>query len=210
MAGLIFAALAIYATYDVFNRSKPRKQLQIIVEATIPLVDINPEASDDITILYKNQPVDNVILLQIRLENTGNQPIVPDDYIEPVTFSFGPGSEIADLSITDMNPTNIGLVISKTSQYQAELAPVLLNPGDVAMVRFALLAEKIDSVIEDFQIDGRIVGVREVELALPAENTTNNLIGAIVGLIVGAILTIVLNRLSIWLFTMLQSNKTSS
>jgi hypothetical protein len=190
--GLLLAAWAIYATYDVYSKSKPQKHLQLSLVAAIPLIDIRPEAAGDITILYKNQPVDNAILLQIRLENSGNQPILPADYVKPVTFSFASAGEIADASITDLEPSNMGLVISRTSKYQAELAPILLNPSDSANIRFAILADGSETVVNNLQIDGRIVGVKEVKLTLPSGEEPNPIIAVVISVISGGIAGVLL------------------
>jgi hypothetical protein len=42
---LLLALGTIYATYDVFIRGKPVKELQISIESAVSLVDIRPEAS---------------------------------------------------------------------------------------------------------------------------------------------------------------------
>lgn len=158
----------IYATYDVYNRSKPNKELQISVDAIIPLVDISPEAVDDITILYKGQPVKNVMLVQVKITNTGNQPITESDYVDPVSFTIASPSEIIDVSIINSVPSNIGLTINKISQYQADVTPVLLNPDDIVTARFAVLADNSDSILNDLHIDGRIVGLKSIDFILPS------------------------------------------
>lgn len=170
IAGLALSGLGVYATYDVYNKAKPRKELQIRIEASLPVVDVNPEASKDIKILYKDQPVEHVTLHEMKLENTGNQPIMQVDFVRPVTFSASEACEIADISITNQIPQDIGLGINKTASGGAELTPVLLNPGDRVTIRLAILVNDPQVDQCGVKVDGRIVGIRNVELTpLPAE-----------------------------------------
>jgi hypothetical protein len=129
------------------------------------------------------------MLLQISIENTGNQPVLESDYVNPITFISTQAGEIADASITDMTPSNIDLKINKIASDKAVLAPVLLNPGDKATIRFALLANNSDDVLHGMRIDGRIVGISNIELTLPSTDEPNKLLVAFVSAILGALLT---------------------
>jgi hypothetical protein len=197
--GLFLAAGAILVEYTL----APRKQLQVLLEASIPLVDVRPEAADNITILYNDQPVSNAILYQIRLENTGNQPILPSDYIRPIVFSIAPPNEIADVSIVDLEPPSVDIKISKTSQYQAELTPALLNVGDSVTVRLAIVTKHSEDALNDIWIGGRIVDVKEIKLTAPAEESTVREVFSTVAkvsgvlvmlLIIGVIVLAIMNR----------------
>jgi len=201
---VVLTGVAIYAGYDIYNRTRPVKRLVVKIIAIIPVVDVNPEASGDITIFYKGQLVENVALVQIQLSNTGNQPILPSDFIEPISFQFQSDAEIADVSVTDSNPPNIGMVISKTSDYQAEVTPVLLNPGDTVTIRFAMVANERYAFNLGTEVRGRIVGIKSIELAVAPElskapsNPRNDLSTILIAIAVPIAIFILTNILSLW------------
>lgn len=81
-------------------------------------------------ILLDDEPVSDLAVTVVELENDGNQPIRPDDYLEPIQLEFA--SEVKVLSAT---------AIKESRAYPAEikdqtvtLTPVLLNVGNVLTV----------------------------------------------------------------------------
>jgi hypothetical protein len=168
--GAILALGAIFSTYDVFIRSRPVKELQVILNSASPLVSEKPltpeniHTSSSMQLTFNNNVVSNAILYHVTVKNTGNQPIVESDYSKPLFFSFMPMDEILELAITESIPSNIGMIINKTSAYQAAVDPVLLNPGDMVSINFIVAIPEDVSLIERLQIGGRIVGVKEIRL----------------------------------------------
>jgi hypothetical protein len=171
LLGTILALLAILATYDVFFRGRPSKNLQVVLQAPASLVTIRPEATADIEVLYKGQKVGSASVLQARIENSGNQPILDSDYTRPVTFSFSPEHEIADVAIANSDPPNVGMQVTKTSKSQAEASRTLLNPQDSVTVRFITISASNKAVLDGFSVDGRIVGVRGLKVGMPTQES---------------------------------------
>lgn len=171
----VLALLAIFTSYNVFFMAKPTKALQVIVDPPVSLVDIRPEAAKDIEVIYRGKSVSNISLLQVDITNSGNQPITRGDYSRPLSFSFLPTYDVADVAVTASDPPNIGLAITQTSGYQAEAAPALLNPNDVVTVRFIVVGTSSESILEDFRIDGRIVGVKEIDVVSSSEQPASGL-----------------------------------
>lgn len=193
--GAVLALVAIFATYNVFLMAKPTKALQVTVDPPVSLVDIRPEAAKDIEVIYRGRSVSNISFLQVDIKNSGNQPITRSDYSRPLSFSFAPTSDLVDVAVTASDPPNIGLVITQTSGYQAEAAPALLNPDDVVTVRFVVIGTSTKSIVDEFEVDGRIVGVKEIELVSSSEQPASGLSVAALALI-AAILGIVLSVIS--------------
>ena len=169
-AGTLLAIIAIFATYNVFFLGKLNKDLQIVVNTPISLVEVKPEAIQDIQVSYKGEPVNKVFLLQIQIVNAGNQPIAETDYSRPLSFSFSPKYRLADATITSSQPANIGMTISKISEQSAVVSQTLLNPGDTVSVRFVLIGDD-NNTSPQFTIDGRILGVKEVKQVVPKQKT---------------------------------------
>jgi len=178
--GALLALGAIYSTYDVFIRSRPVKELQVILNSASPLVSGKPQTSGNILtsgnirLTYNNNVVSNAVIYQVTVKNTGNQPIIQSDYSKPLAFNFSPQDEIINVVITASNPPNVGMIINKTSTYQAVADPVLLNPGDTVDINFIVAIPEDSSMIEHFHIDGRIVGVQSIKLVtLPKQAIAN-------------------------------------
>jgi hypothetical protein len=167
----ILGLLAIFATYNVFLLGRPTKALQVLVDAPVSLVDIRPEAAQDIEVLYRGESVANISLLQVRIKNSGNQPITEADFSRPISFRFAADDKLADVAITDSEPPNVGMVIRVTSDYEAEAEPALLNGGDLVAARFIVIRADSDPILDDFTVDGRIVGVRRIEVITSGQQT---------------------------------------
>lgn len=187
LVSTILAIIAILAAYHRVFISRPTKALQVIVDQPVSLVDIRPEAAQDIEVFYRGESVSNISLLQARVKNSGNQPITEDDYSRPLSFSFAPGSNLADVAVAMSDPPNIGMIISQTSECRAEAVPTLLNPGDTVTVRFVVIGGSSDSILEDLETDARIAGVREVEF-LPSSPEQPPSALLIVGVFIGGVI----------------------
>ena len=205
--GAILALGAIFSTYDVFIRSRPVKELQVTLNSVIPLVSEKSLTPDHIQtfssmqLTFNNNVVSNAILYYVTVKNTGNQPIVESDYSKPLVFSFMPKDEIVELTITESIPANIGMIINKTSTYQAAADPVLLNPGDTVKINFIVAIPEDVSLNERLQISGRIVGVKEIKLVTPPKplqaslDLKNKTLFSVMGVLAGIFSSLVYERL---------------
>lgn len=169
---LVPASGAIYATYDVFWKSQT-KRLSIDLYDWTPLVSILPEASSDIAVSYKGQPVKNLSLVQVRLRNFGGQPIKPEDYIEPVKLIFPETSEVAETYVINSSPQNIGLMAEKSAQNSVTISRTLLNQGDQSILAIILISKETIPE-EEIGFSGRIVGVKSIEVKWVSDSNENN------------------------------------
>lgn len=165
LVNALLSIVTILAAYHQFWLSRPTRALQVVADTPISLVDIRPEAVGDIEVLFRGELVNSVSLLQVHIRNSGNQPITEDDYSRPLSFSFAAGSTLADVDVTGSEPSNIGMVVTVTSECEAEMSPTLLNPGDTVDVRFILVGASSESVLQDFAVDARIAGIRGVDVS---------------------------------------------
>ena len=156
--GTLLALAAVIATYDVFFRSKPVKELQIILDSSTPLVDVKPEASQDIEIYYQGQQVQNIYLIQLSIKNTGNQPIVESDYSKNLLLMLNTEAKIVDASKVSSEPPNIEPSIVISSRNYVEFSPFLMNPGDILTVKILAIAPTNSSM--DVKVDGKSIGPR--------------------------------------------------
>jgi hypothetical protein len=190
--GALLAFGAIFATYNVFYLSRPIKDLEISVDTTVSLVSVSPEAVGNIQVFYDGKEVKNVQLLQIIIKNRGNQPILESDFVRPITFSFESLDEIVDISVIESQPNNIGVMVNKINNYQANISPVLLNPGDTTKIRFIVIKANCDPIINNISIDGRIVGINNVKITVPeVPQSSKAFYSVIIAGLLGIILTII-------------------
>ena len=191
LVSTLLALITIFATYNVFFLSKPNKEIQVIVERPVSLVDVKPEAIQDIQVSYKGEPVNKVYLLQIQIVNAGNLPIADTDYSRPISFTFSPKYKLADATVTSSEPARIGMSVSKTSEQTALVSETLLNPGDKVSVSFILIGNDNDTEPNKFDIDGRILGVKEIKQVSPSEKDSPGLLA--VAAAIGAIANLLAN-----------------
>jgi len=104
-------------------------ELKVTALANSSLVQIDEGFSNDIEISYDGRFVDNLSLIEIRLENSGNQPIPSSSYERPIKFQFAQGAEILQASVIESIPDDIDLVINVdlTQKHEATIEPILFN-----------------------------------------------------------------------------------
>jgi hypothetical protein len=116
---------------------------------------------EEIQVIYRDQPVTDFSLFQVKVENSGNQTIREEDYVKPIRFVFPPQAEIVQAVILESSPQNIGMIV-QAEQNTAILSPVLLNEGDRTVVRFLVSNMPSNGSPQPFTVDARIAGVKEI------------------------------------------------
>jgi hypothetical protein len=159
--GAVISALAVLAAYHVFFLQREVKGLQVVILASTSLVEVEKSVAEEIQVLYKGQSVMDLSLFQVKVENSGNQAVREEDYAKPIRFVFPPQAEIVDAMILESSPQNIGMVV-QAEQNTATLSPVLLNEGDRAVVRFLVSNMPFNGSPDQFTVDARIAGVKEI------------------------------------------------
>lgn len=157
--GVTVSLLALAATLYLNFSAKPHRSLRVDILSNSPLVSVNADIAGDIQIVYKERPVRTLSLILLRLENAGNEPIVETDFSEPIHISLSPEAEIGEVTVQETRPEGIPLQPELTSPNQVQLARVLLNPGDQAILK--ILAVNNDGTLA---IDARIAGISQIEV----------------------------------------------
>ena len=109
------------------------------------------------TVLYEGRRLDDLWLIAVEVENSGNLPILPADYERPLKITFEGGTEVLRADLAGTTPAGIDMVPSVAGG-EVELEPVLLNPGD--SVSFSVLFAGRGRAPS---LEGRVVGVGQVE-----------------------------------------------
>ncbi|MBD3309538.1 hypothetical protein GF348_24375 [candidate division KSB3 bacterium] len=190
--GVIVSVIAILATYHIFFRQRPVKALQVVILANTSLVEVKQDMAEKITVSYEGKTISNLSVVQLKIENTGNQPIRREDYERPIHIVFALEAEIVEAEIVESNPPNIEMNLEmpqddddlsaslhpdhqgqKDDEEQtpnaAILSPTLLNPGDRVILRFLVINLETGGDTPPFLVDARVVGVKDVQLVSALE-----------------------------------------
>jgi hypothetical protein len=124
--GVVVAILAIVLTIYLYRRQNKRKRFAYQIVASTPLVSVQEGFQDKLEIVFNGQTIKDAQLLLIKLINSGDMPILADDFKRKVTVTFGEGSKVLTAEVTDAKPKSIraSLINSDT---QISLNSLLLN-----------------------------------------------------------------------------------
>jgi hypothetical protein len=167
---------------------KPTKELKITVAPPVSLVNLGPEVTQDIQVLYQGKPVNKVFLLKILIQNTGDQPIAKADYDRPLLFNVSSKAELVEATVISSNPPYVGMTISKISEQQALVSTTPLYPNESISARFILTGESKEAL----SCEARILGIKEIKCKSPVElpNWVSLAVSTIIGIIAGAMAVI--------------------
>ena len=168
--GALLAVVAVAIAVVSIVLNLPKKQLDVVLVSTIPLVSVSGEASGDVEVYYRGSKATNVYLSQVRVMNSGNQPITEDDFSRPLSFSFSP-NQVVEASVIGSTPESLPITLTQSAPHEIQMNPTLLNAGDSASIRFIVLGNS--SGFNEPKVAGRIVGVRRIEVSRPVIPTTS-------------------------------------
>jgi type II secretory pathway pseudopilin PulG len=161
---IVLGLAAIAVPIWVYLKQRSRKDLAKDVQVT-RLVSIHNEAKGRITIHFEGEQIEQVHLVEVRLTNSGNVPIRPEDFERPITIELGSGTPLS-ADIAETTPARLDPKAQITPR-GVELQPLLLNTGD---------SLKLKILVRDFAgeiaFDYRIVGISQLmDARLQAERS---------------------------------------
>lgn len=133
-AGAIISIIALiistFIAYDIYQKSLRLPDLTIVREYSFNPVDFGKSSSKNIAMSIDGELFSDLEVYSYSLKNTGKAPIVPDDYIEPITVSVKEPSRILTVEKNRSNPDGLTLTWNEIDEDRFQLQPLLLNPGD--------------------------------------------------------------------------------
>jgi len=179
IVSVFVAIIAVFVSVGLYFKQRRRKSLSYEIIASTSLFSMKEEIKGKIRILYDDKPVQQVHLIELKLKNSGNMPILHTDYERPVSLNFGEEAQILTTEIREMNPENLGasVLIEKN---KVTIGKTLMNEGDSFNIK--MLVSKFDGKIH---FDGRIIGVKEISQA--RKSYKRHVIAFIVGMVLTAI-----------------------
>lgn len=131
---------------------------QVLSNSTLLNQDIT-KADKDLRLVYKDKEIPNIAISQIRISNSGRQPIRTLDIEVPISFNLG-NSEIISSKVVSSNPQ--GLPIDIVNEKKAiTVSKILLNPGDEFTVEIVAVPQSPTQPIVT-GVSGRIAGIKTI------------------------------------------------
>lgn len=194
LVAIVTVIITVYLTFYI----RETKSLSTTVLAVAPVVQVSSVVPSKLDILYDGKPVTNLMLFQIQFKNTGDKEIIESDYSQPIRIVFN-DAELFDATISDSNPSNLGLIVIRNSNV-VTLSKTLLNPNDSFVVNVLLISNKIidNKIAVNFNIDARIAGIQEIFKTNIRDNENEfplTMYNAMFGVITGLLVAIVVNFL---------------
>jgi len=174
--GAFLGLVAICVTIILYLRQRSRRALTFDILSCTSLISEPEEAEGCLQIVFGEQRVHQVYLLMIRITNSGNQPIESTHYERPLTLCVKEPARILTAEVVETNRSSLSteLLPGGADKWESRLPPdltldtnlrtiplrsILLNGGDSFVIKM-LVSEYRPG---DFSLDGRVVGVSDIE-----------------------------------------------
>jgi hypothetical protein len=178
----VILAMTIYGNY--FSQqfgSIPVKQVELDNIAAInPLTDLKLLGDGaSLALRVQGQTIDNLYIAQARIINKGKSPIVPSDYIEPITVSVEKPWKIVAVADGANIPPSVLLHWKRINDLKFEAAPALLNPGDSITTHIYLTKIASESLVGKDELtpnikwSSRIVNLGDFYTPTPVQMLTD-------------------------------------
>jgi hypothetical protein len=139
------------------------KKLQVAVLINRPMLQFQQSGIERPELLYRGAIIPNPSEIIVEVANIGRIPILPRDFIQPITFEFQKGLKLYEAQLLNSNPPNIGMSLNG-GENTAWLQPVLLNPEDKVTIRFIVSNISPEYLPDSVNVSARIIGLQRVEL----------------------------------------------
>jgi hypothetical protein len=155
--------VSLYSSYDVYTRSISSKQLEIEIAYSASIISLDEARMSKIELLYEGESISCASVVGLHIENTGNVPILPEDFVSPIGIRVPPPARIVATRVEDAEPHNLQPRFSQVQLSEIILDPLLLNPGDAFGVEMTVL-ELSEPDSASLAVMGRVVGIKTIAL----------------------------------------------
>jgi len=158
IVGLFGIVIPIIVSLIIYYRQKNKKEIAYSV-LSLPLLNIREEIKDKVKILFKERPARDTHLVVLKVWNSGNVPILPTEFVDPITFNFGDNIEVLDVSVLEAKPEVIKNKIKfELSSNKLILKPILLNKDYSITIK--LLIDRFDNKVN---AEAMIAGIAHLQ-----------------------------------------------
>jgi hypothetical protein len=177
--GVIVAILLTLLTTVINLIQSQRKSFSYKVISSENILDVATDIKEKVQIVFESKPIQDLFLVIIEFENSGNTLILPTDFHRLINISFGEEAEILSVEVQKQSPNDLGVEVKCESKDRQTLAkesnfsnsglhnisrigdriivkPVLINVGDSFILK--ILVTSFSGIF----IDGRIAGINQI------------------------------------------------
>jgi len=171
LLGVVAFIISTIVAYDIYYKTSATAEvtdLTILNRYSYSLLDgINKSLEERVTILIDDIEIEHLVVEVFQLENTGNSPIPPNNYIEPIQISVEEPWEILSIEIGDTNPSDLHVNWIKVDSNTYQLEPLLLNSQDSVEFLVYLNRQGDFKELPEPSWSGRVVNVKSFTDAPP-------------------------------------------
>jgi hypothetical protein len=186
----VISAIVLAIVTWIQVRLKEKKVISYSILTDTLVIRVKEDVEKDVKILFKDKPVKNVRLVELKIWNSGNVPIRKQDYEKPLSFlpTFVEHSnKLLYVSDIEKTPENLPM---EPVYYEEEdvigLSKTLFNKGDSITIKMLLAGYD-----EKISVIGRIAGVNRIEEA-KRNNASLPLMSKVIFFIIGGLFGIIM------------------
>jgi hypothetical protein len=94
LIGILAIIVTVITSIVISQKQRMRKEITFGIISATPVLSVNEEVKSKVLVFYDGKPIRDMLLIVLRLWNSGNVSVLPTDYVETITFDFGTGAEI--------------------------------------------------------------------------------------------------------------------
>jgi hypothetical protein len=154
--------LTIIVSIIIFRKQVNQKGITYEIISNTPILSLKEDVRDRVQVLFDSKPIVNVRLVILKIWNSGNIPISPYEYHDPIRFEFGKNAEILDTDVLETVPTDNRAKVKASLKLDKEsvmLEPLLLNSKDSITLKFLLAGTQLAGEIK---VSSRIAGISKI------------------------------------------------
>ncbi|MCP4545253.1 MAG: hypothetical protein GY835_02165 [bacterium] len=155
-------AVAVAVTVFLVSMTERSRGLQATLLSTSSLLNSEIKTSrHEFELLYNGSEVENVSIMQIRIRNSGSQPIRSTDFEEPLAVVFSGVANIIAAEVVSTMPHDLPVQVEWENS-RIEFGKMLLNAEDQFTIEVASIPTEGEEAAID-NVAGRIAGIQHVE-----------------------------------------------
>jgi len=133
------------------------KELTFKEVYSFSLLDKSASLADSTSINFRGKKLKNLESVIIEFENSGNKPILNEDFERNITFKFSDSTKIIRVDFLKLFPSS--LAPKKTiNDNEFSISPLLLNPGDIFVIQIFY----VSNFPEFPKINARIANINDL------------------------------------------------
>ncbi len=156
VCSLVLTIFGIIVTLKQRNRRSCSYQ----IVSSAPVVSVRPEFKSKVQVQFEGKLVEDAHQVILRIWNSGDAFIKPDEFIIPIKFNFGSAEVLGSPEILETIPDQLRESVSLLCDIKNEnvtLKPLLLDKNE--SIKWKVLLTRFTG---DIKVEGKIAGVRKI------------------------------------------------